>query len=53
MNVAEFLQDLSQQNVELFINGERLRYRGSKEVLTPTLLEQIKQHKPEIIELLR
>ncbi|HEY9803487.1 MAG TPA: amino acid adenylation domain-containing protein [Leptolyngbyaceae cyanobacterium] len=53
MNVAEFLQDLSQQNVELFIDGERLRYRGSKDVLTPTLLEQIKQHKPEIIELLR
>lgn len=53
MNVAEFLQDLAQKNVELFLDGERLRYRGPKEVLTPTLLEQIKHHKLEILSLLR
>ncbi|QSJ14938.1 amino acid adenylation domain-containing protein [Nostoc sp. UHCC 0702] len=61
MNVAEFLQELSQQNVELFIDsdgsanakGERLRYRGPKDVLTPTILHKIKQHKTEILQLLR
>ncbi|MBD2435678.1 non-ribosomal peptide synthetase [Nostoc sp. FACHB-110] len=53
MNLAEFLQNLSQQNVELFIEAERLRYRGPKEILTPTLLNQIKQHKQEILQLLQ
>ena len=53
MNLVEFLKDLSQQNVELWIDGDQLRYRGPKEVLTPALLTKIKQHKAEILQLLR
>lgn len=53
MNLVEFLKDLLQQNVELSIDGERLRYQGPKEVLTPTLLNKIRQHKAEILQLLR
>lgn len=61
MNLVEFLKDLSMQNVELWIEGvsvappkeARLRYRGPKDVLTPTLLNKIKQHKAELLQLLR
>ncbi|MEA5549546.1 amino acid adenylation domain-containing protein [Anabaena cylindrica UHCC 0172] len=53
MNLIKFLQDLYLQNIELWVDGGKLRYRGSKEVLNPPLLSQIKQYKTEIIELLR
>ncbi|MEO0970048.1 MAG: condensation domain-containing protein, partial [Cyanobacteria bacterium J06639_18] len=52
-NLVDFLKDLSQQNVELWVEDDKLRYRAPKEVLTPTLLNQVKQHKTEIINLLR
>ncbi|NJL81343.1 MAG: non-ribosomal peptide synthetase, partial [Richelia sp. SM2_1_7] len=52
MNLIEFLKDLSQQNVELWVEGNKLRYRAPKEVLSSTILNQIKQHKIEIIDLL-
>ncbi|KST68530.1 non-ribosomal peptide synthetase [Mastigocoleus testarum] len=52
-NLVDFLKDLSQQNVELWVEGDKLRYRAPKEALTPTLLNQIKQHKTEITDLLR
>jgi amino acid adenylation domain-containing protein len=53
MNLVEFLTQLSQQNIELWMEDNKLRYRGRKEVLTSTVLNQIKQHKTEIIDLLR
>lgn len=53
MNLAEFLKHLSAQGVELWIHGDLLRYRAPKDVLTPTLLTKIKQHKAEILQLLR
>ena len=53
MNLVEFLTQLSQQNIELWVEDSKLRYRGRKEVLTSTVLNQIKQHKTEIIDLLR
>ncbi len=53
MNLVEFLTHLSQQNIELWIEDQKLRYRGPKEVLTSTVLNQIKQYKAEIIDLLR
>jgi amino acid adenylation domain-containing protein len=53
MNLVEFLKDLSLQSVTLFVDGDRLRYHGPKEVLTPIILEKIKHHKTEILQLLR
>jgi amino acid adenylation domain-containing protein len=53
MNLVEFLTQLSQQSIELWLEDDKLRYRGRKEVLTSTVLNQIKQHKTEIIDLLR
>ena len=52
MNIVEFLQDLSGQGIELRAEEGRLRYRAPKEFLTPDLLEKIKQHKSEILQLL-
>ncbi|MEO1375821.1 MAG: amino acid adenylation domain-containing protein, partial [Cyanobacteria bacterium J06635_10] len=52
MNLVEFLKDLSRQNVELWVEGDKLRYRAPKEALNSTILNQIKQHKTEIINLL-
>ncbi|MEH2350380.1 MAG: amino acid adenylation domain-containing protein, partial [Nostoc sp.] len=53
MNLGELLQELNQKNIQLSIDGEKLRYRGAKDVLTPTLLHQIRQYKTEILQLLR
>ncbi|NEO74718.1 condensation domain-containing protein, partial [Moorena sp. SIO3H5] len=52
MNLVEFLENLSQQNVELWVENDKLRYRAPKEALTPILLNQIKQHKTEIVDFL-
>ncbi|MGK7873458.1 MAG: condensation domain-containing protein, partial [Xenococcaceae cyanobacterium] len=53
MNLSEFIKDLLSQGIELWVDGERLRYRAPKELLKPTLLTKIKQHKIEILQLLQ
>ncbi|BAZ20880.1 amino acid adenylation domain-containing protein [Kalymmatonema gypsitolerans NIES-4073] len=53
MNLVEFLQELSAKNVELWVEGGKLRYRGPQDVLTPALLKDIKQYKEKIILLLQ
>ncbi|NET02989.1 MAG: non-ribosomal peptide synthetase, partial [Sphaerospermopsis sp. SIO1G1] len=52
MNLQELLQTLSAQNIELWVDGDKLRYRASENSLTPELLAEIKQHKSEIIRVL-
>ncbi|HEX9921540.1 MAG TPA: condensation domain-containing protein, partial [Anaerolineae bacterium] len=49
MNVVEFLATLSEQRVSVWTEGDRLRYRAPEGVLTPVLLEQLKQHKADIV----
>ncbi len=53
MNLVEFLKDLSTKNVELWVEGDKLRYRAPQHVLIPTLLDKIKEYKAEIISLLQ
>ncbi len=53
MNLVEFLQELSAKNVELWVDAGKLRYRGPQDVLTPTLLTEIKRYKEKIIPLLQ
>ena len=53
MNLVEFLQNLTIQGWQLWSEGEKLHYRASKEELTSSVLSQLKQHKTEILELLR
>jgi amino acid adenylation domain-containing protein len=47
------LTKLRQRDVQLWLEGDRLRYRAAKNALTPDLLNEVKQHKAEIIEFLR
>ncbi|MCF2150416.1 Non-ribosomal peptide synthetase [Desmonostoc muscorum LEGE 12446] len=52
MNLTELLENLSAKNVELWVDGDKLRYRSPENALTPELLGEIKQYKPEIIRIL-
>lgn len=51
--VDELLSELRQRDVQLWLEGERLRYRAAKDSLTPELLTQLKTQKTEIIDFLR
>ncbi|WP_169218415.1 non-ribosomal peptide synthetase [Brasilonema sp. UFV-L1] len=53
MNLTDLLENLSAKNVELWVDGDKLRYRAPENVLTPELLVEIKQYKEEIIYLLQ
>ena len=53
MNLVEFLQNLSANNVKLWVDGDKLHYSSPQNVLTPALLTRIKQYKAEIILLLQ
>jgi amino acid adenylation domain-containing protein/non-ribosomal peptide synthase protein (TIGR01720 family) len=52
MNLTGLLENLSAKNVELWVDGENLRYRSPENSLTPELLREIKQYEPEIIRIL-
>ncbi|MGJ5672512.1 MAG: amino acid adenylation domain-containing protein [Nostochopsis sp.] len=52
MNLTELLENLSAKNVELWVDGNKLRCRSLEHSLTPELLRQIKQSEPEIIQIL-
>jgi amino acid adenylation domain-containing protein len=47
------LFELSQKDVHLWLEGDRLRYRAAKDTITPELLTEIKECKLEIIKFLR
>ncbi|WP_414752446.1 amino acid adenylation domain-containing protein [Anabaena sp. CCY 9910] len=49
----ELLSELRQRNVQLWLEGDRLRYRVAKDSLTPELLTELKSQKAEIIDFLR
>ncbi|MBD2528165.1 amino acid adenylation domain-containing protein [Nostoc flagelliforme FACHB-838] len=49
----ELLSELRQRDVKLWLEGERLRYRATKDSLTPELLTELKTQKAEIINFLR
>ncbi|WP_256871845.1 non-ribosomal peptide synthetase [Nostoc sp. TCL26-01] len=50
---AEFLAYLQSLDIQLWINGDKLHYSTPTGTLTPALLEQIKEHKAEIIQFLQ
>ena len=52
MTLDELLSVLRQNKVFLWVEGDRLRYKGSQEVMTPELLEEIRFYKNEIIKYL-
>ncbi len=53
MSMDELLGDLTKQGVELWLEGERLRYRAPEGTLTPGLRERLTAHKAQLVTLLR
>jgi len=53
MNLIEFLQNLVIKGWKFWSEDNQLRYRAPKEESVALVLEQLKQHKTEILELLR
>lgn len=53
MDVNQILAEISQQGVQLSVEGEQLRVRTPKGVLTPQLQELLIEHKAELLRLLR
>ncbi len=51
--VRDWLADLKQKEVQLWVEGEQLRCSAPRGTLTPTLVAQLQQHKAELITFLR
>ncbi|ETX03398.1 MAG: hypothetical protein ETSY1_00110 [Candidatus Entotheonella factor] len=50
--IREFLADLRRQQVTLWVEGDQLRLKAPKGVLTESLVEQIREHKADILTFL-
>lgn len=53
MHVAELLEGLTQQGVQLWIDQDKLRIHSPKGVMTPTLQSTLAERKTEILAFLR
>jgi hypothetical protein len=53
MTPQALLDELERLNVKLTLNGDKLQLEAPAGVLTPDLREKIRQHKPELITLLK
>jgi DNA polymerase-1 len=53
MNAPSILEEFGRQGVQVFLEGDRLRYRTSRRRLTPTILESLSRHKEELRALLK
>ncbi len=53
MSVVELLDTLANQGVELWFEGERLRFRAPKGALTPDQRAQLSSRRPEVLAQLR
>jgi len=53
MTTKELLSKLEKAGVKLAVAGSKLRYDAPAGVLTPELKEALREHKPELVALLR
>ena len=53
MTIVEFLSQLDNLGVILWVDGDRLRYRAPQGVVTSALRAEIAERKPEILRFLR
>ena len=53
MNASELLRSLQEEGVQLWREGEELRYRAPKRLLSVGLIEALAARKPEIVQLLQ
>ena len=49
-NIEALIESFEKKGIHLFMDGEKLRYKASKELMTAEVLSQLKAHKAEIIE---
>ncbi|GET38795.1 non-ribosomal peptide synthetase/type I polyketide synthase [Microseira wollei] len=53
MNLKQFVGELAEQGVKLWVEDDQLRVRAAKGVLTPNLRDLLALHKAELVKLLR
>ena len=53
MTVDQLLAELRHKNIQLWLDGDRLRYRGPESAMTSDLLARIRGHRDAIVEHLR
>jgi aspartate racemase len=53
MKIDQLLESLRERGVQLWREGDQLRYRANAETLTPGLLGQLREQKPAILEFLQ
>ncbi|MEW6457620.1 MAG: hypothetical protein AB1441_00900 [Bacillota bacterium] len=53
MNVNELIWELQRRGITLEPAGDKLRWRGPKGAMTPELLDQLRDHKAEVLGLLQ
>jgi TubC N-terminal docking domain len=51
--VAELLNQVQAKGIILTVDGDKLHYQGNKSALTPELIEELREHKAEIISLMK
>jgi hypothetical protein len=53
VNAGELVNELAHQGIQLWSDGDQLRFRAPKGVITPELKSRLKAHKPQILDVLR
>ena len=53
MNASALVNELAHQGIQLWCDGDQLRFRAPKGVITPAIKGQLKTHKPQILDVLR
>ena len=53
MNLRGFVEELARDGIQLWADGDRLRYRGPKDRLGPARIEALREHKQELLQLLK
>ncbi|MBE0377183.1 non-ribosomal peptide synthetase [Pseudoalteromonas prydzensis] len=52
MNVLELLKTISDKNIDLRLEGDKLKIRGDKQALDAEIVAAIQKHKPQLVEYL-
>jgi hypothetical protein len=51
--VTELLNQVHAKGIILTVDGDKLHYKGNKSALAPELIEELREHKAEIIALMK
>lgn len=52
-SVENLIQKFESQGIHLYADGEKLRYKAAKELMTPEILSELKAHKSELLAALQ